>query len=146
MKYTTHIDPNREEEVVIHARRRTKAVADLEAYIESLDAELVGYGGDGRIVPLRPAEVHCFVAEEGSVYALTDTERLTIRLPLYAIEEMLDQGFVRINQSCIGNIRKIDRFTTSIGGALMVTFRNSHRDYVSRRQLKAVKERIGFKL
>lgn len=146
MKFTTHIDPNREEEVIIHARRRTQAVADLEAYIESLDAELVGYGGDGRIIPLRPAEVHCFLAEEGRVYALTDTERLTVRLPLYAIEEMLDRSFVRINQSCIGNVRKIDRFTASIGGALMVTFQNSHRDYVSRRQLKIVKERIGFKL
>lgn len=146
MKYTTHIDPNQEEEVIIRARCRTKAVADLEAYIESLDAELMGYGGDGRIVLLRPAEIHCFVAEDGKVYALTDTERLTVRLPLYAIEEMLDQSFVKINQSCIGNIRKIDRFNTAIGGALMVTFQNAHRDYVSRRQLKTVKERIGFKL
>lgn len=146
MKYTTYIDPEREEEVIIYAHRRTGEIADLEAYVESLTADLTGYGRDGGIVKLRPADVHCFVAEEGKVYALTDTERLTIRLPLYAIEEMLDQSFVRINQSCIGNIRKIDRFTTSIGGALMVTFQNSHRDYVSRRQLKAVKERIGFKL
>jgi DNA-binding LytR/AlgR family response regulator len=145
MKYTTHIDPNREEEVIIRVQRRTRAVDDLEAYIESLDAELTGYGGDGRIVPLSPAEVHCFVAEKGRVYALTDNERLAVRLPLYAIEEMLDQSFVRINQSCIGNIRRIDRFASSIGGSLMVIFQNAHRDYVSRRQLKAVKERMNFK-
>ena len=146
MKYTTHIDPNQDEEVIIRAHRRTKEIADLEAYVEGLTAELMGYGGDGRIVRLNPTDVHCFVTEEGKVYALTDTERLTVRLPLYAIEEMLDSGFVRINQSCIGNIRKIDRFNASIGGSLMVTFRNGHRDYISRRQLKTVKERIGFKL
>ena len=146
MKYKTYIDPDREEEVIIHAHSHTKEIADLESYIESLSAELTGYGKDGRIVRIRPADVHCFVTEDGKSVALTDTERLTVRLPLYVIEDMLDNGFVRINQSCIGNIRKIDRFNASIGGALMVTFQNSHRDYVSRRQLKAVKERIGFKL
>lgn len=146
MKYTTHIDPNQEEEVIIRARRRTREITELEAYVESLGTELTGYSEDGGIVKLRPADVHCFVVENGKVIALTATERLTVRLPLYAVEKMLDGSFVKINQSCIGNIRKIDRFNASIGGALMVTFQNSHRDYVSRRQLKTVKERMGFKL
>ena len=63
-----------------------------------------------------------------------------------ASEEKVDKNFVRLNQSCLGNIRKIAHFDASIGGTLMVTFQNAHRDYVSRRQLKTVKERIGFKL
>jgi DNA-binding LytR/AlgR family response regulator len=146
MKYTTHIDPTREEEAVIYARQRTPDIEALEAYIEVLGRELTGYGRDGQIVPLTPDGVQCFVVEDGRVYALTDTERLYVRLPLYAIEEMLDDRFVRINQSCLGHIRKISRFDTSIGGALMVTFQNGHRDYVSRRQLKAVKERMKIKL
>ena len=149
MKHTTHIDPNREEEVIIYTHRRTQSIADLESYLDKmsdkLSAELWGYGQDGRIVRLNPTDVHCFTVEDGKTLALTDTDRLTIRRPLYAVEEMLDSGFVKINQSCIANIRKIDRFNATIGGALMVTFQNSHRDYVSRRQLKAVKERIGFK-
>ena len=146
MKHRTIIDPNREEEVVIHAHFRTKEIADLEAYLESLGAEIMGYGRNGEIVRLHPAEIHCFVVEEGKVIALTDTERLTVRLPLYVVEEMVDGGFVRINQSCIGNIHKIARFKVTIGGALMVTFQNGHCDFVSRRQLKNVKERMGFKL
>lgn len=146
MKYTTVIDQSREEEVVIHAHRRTKEVEALEAYVKALGTELLGYGEAGQIIPLSPMEVHCFAVEDGKVYALTEKERLTVRLPLYAVEEMLDEGFVRLNQSCLGNIRKIARFDASIGGALMVTFRNGHRDYVSRRQLKTVKERIGLKL
>lgn len=148
MKYTTLIDPTCEEEVIIHARRRTKDIDELESFIEQMGTELIGYGEAGRIVRLTPAEVHCFTVENGKVLALTDTERLTVRLPLYAVEEMLDEhlGFVKLNQSCLGNIRKIDRFDASLGGALMVTFKNAHRDYVSRRQLKTVKERIGIKL
>ena len=146
MKHTTIIDPHREEEVVIYAGKRTREIEELERYLDRMGAELVGYGEDGQILPLRPAEVHCFIVEDGRVCALTEKEKLTVRLPLYAIEEMLTEDFVRINQSCLGSIRKIARFDASIGGALMVTFGNGHRDYVSRRQLKNVKERMHIKL
>ena len=146
MKHTTIIDPHREEEVVIYAGTRTREIEELERYLDRMSTELVGYGEDGQILPLRPAEVHCFIVEDGRVCALTEKEKLTVRLPLYAIEEMLTEDFVRINQSCLGSIRKITRFDASIGGALMVTFGNGHRDYVSRRQLKNVKERMHIKL
>ena len=144
MKYTTIIDPSGDEEIIIHTRARTREIEALEAYVEQMGKELVGYGEGGEIVLLRPDGICCFTSEEGRVYALTEEERLTVRLPLYALEETLGEGFVRINQSCLGNIRKISRFTVSIGGSLMVTFRNGHRDYVSRRQLKIVKERMGI--
>ena len=146
MKYTTVIDPHREEEVVIHAKKKTREIEELENYLDRMGAELVGYGEDSRILPLCPAEVHCFIVEDGRVCALTEKEKLTVRLPLYAIEEMLSEDFVRINQSCLGSIQKIACFDASIGGALMVTFGNGHRDYVSRRQLKNVKERMHIKL
>jgi DNA-binding LytR/AlgR family response regulator len=145
MKHTTVIDPHREEEVIIHARRRTKAIEELETFIQEMGTELIGYGKDGNIVRLTPAEVHCFAVVEGKVLAFTDSDHFTVRLPLYAIEEMLDESFVKINQSCLGNVKKIARFDASIGGSLMVTFRNAHRDYVSRRQLKTVKERMKIK-
>ena len=145
MKYTLHIDPDREEEVVIYARARTPEVEALIGYVDRMNTELLGYGEGGQILPLHPSEVCCFTVEEGRVYALTDREKLSVRLPLYVLEDMLDEDFIRINQSCLGNIRKITRFDTSIGGSLMVTFQNKHRDYVSRRQLKAVKERMGIK-
>lgn len=146
MKCKTVIDPRREEEVIIYAHSRTREVEALEAYVQGLSAELLGYGDEGQIIPLRPAEVHCFVVENGKTYALTADERLAVRLPLYAVEKLLDDGagFVKINQSCLANMRQIARFDASIGGALMVTFKNAHRDYVSRRQLKTVKERMGI--
>lgn len=146
MKHTTHVDPSRKEEVVIYAKRRTREITALEAYVEQMGTELMGYGAEGQMVPLRPAEVHCFIIEDGKVYALTEKEKLLVRRPLYAIEETVGEGFVKLNQSCLGNLRKIARFDASIGGTLMVTFQNTHRDYVSRRQLKTVKERMKCKL
>ena len=145
MKYTTIIDPERDQEVIIHAHRKTPEIEALEDYIRRMDTELLGYGKEGQIIPLRPDDITCFIAEEGRVYALTDEGRLSVRLPLYALEEALGDGFIRLNQSCLGNIRRIHHFDASIGGSLMVTFTNGHRDFVSRRQLKTVKERMGMK-
>ena len=145
MKYTTIIDPHCDEEVIIHARCHTQVIDELEAFIGKLGTELMGYGTAGEIVRLSPMDVHCFTVEDGKILALTDTERFAVRLPLYAIEKMLGESFVKINQSCLGNVKRIARFDASIGGALMVTFQNAHRDYVSRRQLKTVKERMKIK-
>ena len=53
-------------------------------------------------------------------------------------------NFVKINQSCIVNVNKIERFDTSVSGTLKVSLKNGYTDYVSRRQLKPIKERIGI--
>ena len=144
MKCTVIIDPTREEEVVIYARERNGSVEEICALVEGTAPLLVGYG-DGTVVRLQPDDIHAVITEEGRVFALTHKEKLRLEHRLYTLEEKLGQTFVKINQSCLGNVGKIKRFDVSIGGALMVTFQNGYTDYVSRRQLKSVKERIGFK-
>ena len=145
MKCRTVIDPACEEEVIIHAHARTALVDEIEALVAGRAEELIGYC-DNRIVPLSASEVICFSVEDGKLYAITGAEKLRLRMRLYQLEGILDASFVKINQSTIANIKRIERFEASIGGALRVVFENGHRDYVSRRQLKAVKERIGFRL
>ena len=135
MKFQTIIDQDRDQEVVIYAHKRTREIEELEAFVDNLGTELMGYG-DGKVVKLRPSDIHCFSVEDNKIWALTDSEKLWVKQRLYTLEEMLDEGFVRINQSCIANVSKIKRFDTSIGGALLVIFKNGHKDYVSRRQLK----------
>ena len=65
-------------------------------------------------------------------------------LRLYQLEELLPSDFLKINQSCLVNIEKIKRFDSSIGASLRVMLDDGDRDYVSRRQLKTVKERLGL--
>ena len=144
MKFRTIIDRSCEEEVVIHAKERSRSVERLEEFVANLDNTLIGYGASREIVRLSPSEVHCFLTEDGKVYALTDTQKLRLHQRLYELEELGESNLIKINQSCIANTEKIDRFEVSFGGALAVVFKNGHRDYVSRRQLKYVKERIGL--
>ena len=143
MKFTVIITNERDEEVVIYAREKTKLIYDIENLIRDNAFELIGYSGY-EAVNLRTDEVVCFLVEEGKVYAITDKNRFRLKSRLYQLEETLPENFVKINQSCIANIKKIERFDTSVSGTLLIKFKNGYRDYVSRRQMKAVKERFGL--
>jgi DNA-binding LytR/AlgR family response regulator len=143
MKCTLIITDEHQEEVVIYARERTKLTDDIEALVIGSVPELIGYK-ENQTVKLSSDSVYCFTVEDNKVYALTDSEKLQIKLRLYQLEEILPDTFVKINQSCIANIRKIERFDTSISGTLLIKFKNGYKDYVSRRQMKAVKERFGL--
>ncbi len=143
MKCTLIITDNHEEEVVIYAREKTQLIEDIENLIKDNAFEMIGYSGY-EAVNLRTDEVVCFLVEEGKVYALTDKDRFRLKCRLYQLEETLPEDFVKINQSCIANIKKIERFDTSVYGTLLIKFKNGYKDYVSRRQMKAVKERFGL--
>ncbi len=143
MKCTTIIDQNREEEVLIYLHEKNKLATEIEELVLGRSLALIGYQ-DKNILRISVSDVCCFFIEDNKVYALTEKEKIHIKQRLYTLEENLDDTFVKINQSCIANIRKIERFDTSFAGALLVIFKNGHRDYVSRRQVKIVKERLGI--
>ena len=143
MKCKVFIDKNHEEEVVIYSHQRNSLVEEIESLVNSQEIEITGYK-EQETVKLDLSEIFCFICEENKIYALTEKERFKIKLRLYQLEEKLPQNFVKLNQSCIGNVKKIQRFNASFGGSLSVEFKNGYKDYVSRRQLKIVKERFGF--
>lgn len=143
MKCKTVVDKIREEEVVIYVHQSSQLSADIENYVRARSEELFGFD-DKNAVKLNRSEIFCFTVENDRVYAYTEKERFLIKRRLYEVEETLDDGFVKINQSCIVNVEKILRFDASFSGTLSVTLKNGYKDYVSRRQIKKVKERIGI--
>lgn len=143
MKYKIYIDREREEEILIYAHEKTPLVERIEEMITAEQRNIIAFG-DGEVVKLCADEVFCFVVEEGRVFALTERDKLQLKMRLYQLEEQFSCQFVKINQSCLVNVDKIGRFDASIGGSLMVTLKNGYKDYISRRQMKAVKDRIGF--
>lgn len=145
MKFTTVIDKDREEEVVVYLKEPREIADRIEALISSESTSFVGYLNNS-IIPLIPSEIFCFTLEGGKLYALTEDNRLLVKERLCSVEGKAGAGFIKINQSCLVNLEKIKKFDVSIGGALRVTLKNGFRDCISRRQLKHVKERIGFKI
>ena len=143
MKYRLIIEPEREEEVIVYAHKRSELTDRIEAIVLSENEELIGYTEHG-VVRLDPVEIYAFIVEDSKVYVLTDSDKMLVKLRLYQLEDRFSHEFLKINQSCLVNVKMIRRFDSSIGGSLMVELKNGYRDYVSRRQLKTVKERIGF--
>ncbi len=143
MKLRIVIDKEKEEEILIYAHEKTPLVESIERIVENNTARLTGYSEKGAIL-LSPDEIYCFISDNGKTYALTEKEKLLVKSRLYIIESSLGDSFIRLNQSCIANISKVRRFEADLYGSLTVIFKNGYKDYVSRRQVKAVKERLGI--
>ncbi len=137
------IDKEKEEQVLIYAHAETPLVTAIRQLAEEDALLLVGSDGS-KTAQLRPSEVECFMTQNNKVYALTAADQWQLKCRLYQLEEQLSEQFIKINQSCIANVRAIERFDAAFSGALRVRFKNGHCDYVSRRCLKNVKERLGF--
>ena len=143
MKYKIYMDREREEEILIYAHEKTHLVERIEELILEQQRDILAFG-DGEVVRLCEDEIFCFVVEEGRVFALTERDKFQLKMRLYQLEEQFSDRFVKINQSCLVNVDKIARFDASIGGSLKVTLKNGYKDYISRRQMRTVKDRIGF--
>ncbi|MBO5040266.1 MAG: LytTR family transcriptional regulator [Clostridia bacterium] len=143
MKFSLILGEEYEGEVVIYAKEENATVSAIRAICEKEEKNIVGYS-DGGIYTLSPYEIDCFVSEKDQLFAYTAVGKLRIKSRLSKIEEDLPSCFIRINQSCIANLNMIERFDASFSGTLGVIFKNGYRDYVSRRNLKKVKERIGI--
>lgn len=142
MKFTVFFDGEREEEVIVYARKNNEIVKSIEKLVTS-DNALKGYK-DGEIVPLSLSQIESFFVENNKIFAVLKDEEIQIRSRLYIIEEKLPDNFIKINKSCIANLNMVSRFNASISGTLQVKFKSGRIDYVSRRNLKNVKERLGI--
>ncbi len=144
MKFTLNIDKETDEEVIINVHERTPLVDEIEKLVLNDVFELVCFDEDKTAIILDFSDIHCFVVENNKVYAFTDTKKYTIKCRIYQLEEKLPSSFIKVNQSCIGNLKKIERFDASFAGSLVVRFKCGYKDFVSRRQLKKFKERLGL--
>ena len=142
MKLEIITDENCEEKIVIYQHNENPLTEKIKQLVEETE-EIIGYK-EKEILKLNPYDVFCVTVMENKVCAVLKDETYQLKERLYTLEEKLPQVFVKINQSCIANIEKIGRFDASISGTLKLTFKNGWTDYVSRRQLKSIKERLGI--
>lgn len=144
MKFRLIIDNKHEEEVVVYSHKETKLTDDIRRIVENEERELVGYI-EREAYKLNLSEIYCFFAENNNLFAVTENGRFRVKFRLYQIEEMIGDDFIKINQSCIVSVKEIRKFDFSLSGMLKVELKSGFSDYVSRRNIKTVKERLGVK-
>lgn len=143
MKFTVILNSEREDEVIVYAKEKNSLVKSIEELVNGADNYFTVQNERG-IKRITEKEAYCFYIEDKKVYVLTEKEKLLLKMRLYSIEEKLSEDFIKINQSTVINIKKIQRFDVSVTGTLKVIMKNGYTDYVSRRRIKNVKERLGL--
>lgn len=143
MKFTLIIDENSEEEVVVRAKENNEIIEKIRDLVEEKEHNLIGFI-EREAVILKHSEIICFFTQNNKSFAKTTKTDYELKTRLYEIEENLPDNFIKINKSCIANIDKIKKFSAVFSGALQVNFENGYTDYVSRRNIKKIKERFGI--
>ena len=143
MKFTVILNSEREDEVIVYAKEKNSLVKSIEDLVNGADNYFTVQNERG-IKRITEKEAYCFYIEDKKVYVLTEKEKLLLKMRLYSIEEKLSEDFIKINQSTVINIIKLQRFDVSVTGTLKVVLKNGYTDYVSRRRIKNVKERLGL--
>ena len=84
-------------------------------------------------------------AGSGKVFAVTEKGEYTVRFRLYEIEKRLSHNqFVRISNSEIINLKKVNNFDLSFTGTIRVELTNGTAAYVSRRYVSKIKKILGI--
>ncbi len=142
LKYELIVDPTKEESLILTVRERNDLVDAIEELL--CDNKSVTAYKDDEAVKIPVNGISCFFTDKNKVCIIYDGEKYQIKQRLYMLEETVGNGFIKINQGCIVNIRHVKKFTFSVGGALKVVLHNGFEDYISRRELKNVKRRFGL--
>ena len=94
---------------------------------------------------MEKADIIRIYADTGKTAAVTDKGIYVIKHRLYELEELLyGDSFVRISNSEIINLKKVDNFDMSFTGTICVKLSNGESVYVSRRYVPKIKKILGF--
>ena len=131
------------EEIVVYAKDKNDLIIAIENMCVQ-DSNIVGFYRE-KMTILNPLAIECFYSENDKVYALYNNETYLIKKRLYEIYEQVKDSFVYINKGCMVNVNKISHFDVSFGGSLLVVLKSGYKEFISRRRLKDVKERMNLK-
>lgn len=100
---------------------------------------------DDKIEVLEQTDLIRMYASSGKVFAVTDKGAYSVRLRLYELEDRLDANqFVRISNSEIINLKKVQNFDLSFTGTICVKLSNGTLTYISRRYVSKIKKILGI--
>ena len=148
MKLNVEIDTNIEEPAaLITTPRMTEEVTRVVDFISKLDDITTVISGirDDKVELLEQESIFRIYAEEGKVFARTESGLYQVRLRLYELEERLDDSkFVRISNSEIVNLKKVKSLDLSFVGTICMELSNGEVSYVSRRYVSKIKKILGL--
>lgn len=131
----------------LHIRQMSPAISEAIAILEKEDiaSPSLFAARDGKTYFMEPGDI-TLIRTEGREINCYDKLKNKYKLnkPLYELEHILEEAFVRVSKSTIVNIRQISHVSAGFNGTLQLTMKNGIEDYISRSFRKSFKERLGL--
>lgn len=132
-----------EPKIVIYTASMSEDVQTIVRMLTDSPLQIL-FGKQGeKIQPLIQDDLIRVYAADGKVFAVTSSGEYTLRQRLYELESRLPPSqFVRISNSEIINLKKVDHFDLNFAGTICVKLSDGSTTYVSRRYVSKLKKRL----
>ena len=138
--------------ITINAPELSNEVQNIIKYVSNVDVnkERIIANKNNEIYFINLSDIICIFSKEKYNYIRTVKGEYKIKYKLYEIEEIYkDRDFIRISNSCIINMNKVECFDTSMLGSILVKLKDGTQEVVSKRNvariMKMLKERGSLK-
>ncbi len=128
-------------EIKITADKPSKELSSIINTIQNISEKinLITAKRENNVYVLNVNDIEKFYSKEKNTYCFYNNQEYKIKKRLYELENLLDSNlFLRISNSCIINIEKIDCFDMGIVGNTVVKFKDGTFENVSKRKLSTV--------
>lgn len=134
-----------EPKIIVMAASMTEDIHMIIKKLSIDSPQIISGMKDDKLEVLEQTDLIRMYANLGKIYAVTDKGEYIVRLRLYELEERLDKNqFVRISNSEIINLKKVEHFDLSFTGTICVKLTNGTTTYVSRRYVSKIKQILGI--
>ena len=138
---SSYTDPK----IIILTASMTEDVNSIVKRLSKDVPQIISGYKDEKIEILEQADLIRIYANSGKVFAVTNRGEYILRLRLYEIENQLSSDqFIRISNSEIINLKKVNNFDLSFTGTICVKLSNGITTYVSRRHVPKLKKILGI--
>ena len=128
-------------EIKITAAKPSKELSSIINTIQNISEKinLITAKRENNVYVLNVNDIEKLYSKEKNTYCFYNNQEYKIKKRLYELENLLDSNlFLRISNSCIINIEKIDCFDMGIVCITVVKFKDGTFENVSKRKLSTV--------
>ncbi len=134
-----------EPRVIVLTDRMSEEVNRIVRRLSGEAPELLTGMKDEALEIIPTEDIIRIYSASGKVFAVTKNSEYTMRMRLYELEDSLSgEGFVRISNSEIINLKNARSFDLSIAGTICVSMSDGSASYVSRRYVTEIKKKLGI--
>ena len=138
---SSYTDPK----IIILTASMTDDVSNIVKKLSEDVSQIISGYKDEKIEILEQTDLIQIYANSGKVFAVTSKGKYVLRLRLYELENRLPSNqFIRISNSEIINLKKVNNFDLSFTGTICVKLSNGVTTYASRRYVPKLKKILGI--